>query len=148
MDPKFIKKLKTDIKKSDDVISKLSKQRDELNEKIKLEQSKKKNAESTLSSFEKLIEQAKKIEDGYSAPKQEKENKEKEIKNNEETEALEEVQENEYENSEEEFDKEIEENNEENSYQNYQEHQENNEENQNYNNHDHNNGHGFGRNFF
>lgn len=148
MDPKFIKKLKTDIKKTDDIISKLSKQRDELNEKIKLEQSKKKNAESTLSSFEKLIEQAKKIEDGYSAPKQEKENKEKEIKNKEETEELEEVQENEYEDSEEEFDEEIEENNEENSYQDYQEHQENNEEHQNYNNHEHNNGHGFGRNFF
>ena len=148
MDPKFIKKLKTDIKKSDDVISKLSKQRDELNEKIKLEQSKKKNAESTLSSFEKLIEQAKKIEDGYSVPKQEKENKENEIKDKEETEELEEVQEDEYENPEEESDEEIEENNEENSYQDYQEHQENNEENQNYNNHDHNNGHGFGRNFF
>ena len=148
MDPKFIKKLKTDIKKSDDVISKLSKKRDELNEKIKLEQSKKKNAESTLSSFEKLIEQAKKIEDGYSVPKQEKENKEKEIKDKEETEELEEVQEDEYENPEEESDEEIEENNEENSYQDYQEHQENNEENQNYNNHDHNNGHGFGRNFF
>lgn len=143
MDPKFIKKLKTDIKKTDDIISKLSKQRDELNEKIKLEQSKKKNAESTLSSFEKLIEQAKKIEDGYSAPKQEKE-----IKNKEETEELEEVQEDEYEDSEEEFDEEIEENNEENSYQDYQEHQENNEEHQNYNNHEHNNGHGFGRNFF
>ena len=145
MDPKFIKKLKNDIKKSEDIIAKLSKQRDEINEKIKAEQSKKRNAESTLSSFEKLMEQARKIEDGYATPKAEKETKEKEtIQTDNQDEVIEDIEENEdvedtenYEENESEYEEQDTE-----SYEN------NEQEHQDYEQHEDNNRHGFGRNFF